>query len=121
MTATRPSPDERWMRRALPPSGGEAPLTLNIELTPEEERRVRSAQAKGLDVTAMIKGLLAGLPEVPETEHPEDKTLAILAQWQEEDATEDLDELTRRDAELAEFKANMNAHRFASGEEPLFP
>jgi hypothetical protein len=38
-------------------------MTLTIELTPEEERRLRSAQAKGIDVTAIFKGILTGLSE----------------------------------------------------------
>ncbi len=96
-------------------------MRLTIELTPEEERRLRNAQAQGFDVTAMVKALLAGLPEPPETEIREDRTLELLAQWRAEDATDDPAELARRDAELEEFKTQMNASRAASGEEPLFP
>jgi hypothetical protein len=96
-------------------------MTLTIELTPAEERCIQNAQARGSDITMMIKGLLAGLPEAPEPETSEDRTLALLAQWRAEDTTDDPEELARRDAELVEFKANLNANRAATGEEPLFP
>ena len=91
-------------------------MTLTIELTPEEERRIQNAQAKGFDVAAMIKGFLAGLPQAEE----EDRTLALFAQWRAEDVTDDPEELARRDAELEEFKANINANRAACGEEPVY-
>jgi cobalamin biosynthesis Mg chelatase CobN len=56
-------------------------MTLTIELTAEEEQRIRSAQAKGLDVTAMIRGMLAALPadSVPlsETATPEEWDRAV--------------------------------------------
>ncbi len=42
---------------------------------------------------------------------PQDKTLQLLAQWREEDAAENLEELERRDAELQEFKANLQKKR----------
>ena len=47
----------------------------------------------------------------PQNPVPQDKTLQLLAQWREEDATEDLEELERRDAELEEFKSNLQKNR----------
>jgi hypothetical protein len=93
-------------------------MTLTLNLTPEEERRVRKAAARGFNVEAMLHALIAGLPDAPETQ--EDRTLALIQQWREEDATDDPEELARRDSELAEFKANMNANRTLSGEEPIY-
>ena len=43
-------------------------MTLKIELTPQEQRRLLGAKARGVDVQALIRGLIAGLPELPETE-----------------------------------------------------
>ncbi len=37
-------------------------MTLVIELTPEEERRLQSARARGIDPAAILKGILASLP-----------------------------------------------------------
>jgi hypothetical protein len=45
----------------------------------------------------------------------------LLAQWAAEDATDDPEELARRDAEWDELKANLNANRAAIGERLLFP
>ncbi len=95
-------------------------MTLTLELTPEEERRVQGANAKGIDIAAIIKGGISGLPEAPEAGMLEDKTLTMLQAWRAADATDDEEELARRDAELAAFKANMNANRALSGEEPIY-
>jgi len=45
----------------------------------------------------------------------------LFAQWREEDATDDPEELARRDAQLDELKANLNANRAATGGRLLFP
>ncbi len=93
-------------------------MTIQIELTPEEERRVRAAEERGLDVTALLRGVLAGLPAPAEERR--DRTLELLAEWAQQDATDDPEELARRDQELEEFKANINMSRAASGEEPVY-
>jgi hypothetical protein len=84
-------------------------MTLTIDLTPEETRRVHTAQEIGIDVTAIMRGVIAGLPEAPQVS--EDRTLALLSQWREEDASGDPEELERRDAEAHELMQNLDAHR----------
>ena len=54
-------------------------------------------------------------------EEPRDRTLELFAQWEAEDATEDPEEIARRNREWEEFKANMNATRTAAGARLLYP
>lgn len=86
-------------------------MTLTIDLTPTEARRVQGAWQKGINVAAIMKGVIAGLPEMPEAEASEDRTLALLAQWREEDDTDDLEELERRDADPEVLMTNLQANR----------
>jgi hypothetical protein len=57
-------------------------------------------------------------PLEPEALH--DRTAELFAAWAEEDATEDAQEIARRNAEWETLKSSLNANRLASGEEPLF-
>ncbi|HLK58777.1 MAG TPA: hypothetical protein VKU00_19550 [Chthonomonadaceae bacterium] len=101
-------------------------MTLTFEVTPELARRVEEARQHGIDVDALVERSLANLPELATSTKPpapdaENQALIdLLRAWREEDATDDPNELERRDAELAEFKANLNANRAQSGEEPVF-
>ena len=96
-------------------------MTFTINLTPEETHRVQSAQRKGIDIMALFKGLIAALPadsSLPVLENKiesriEDKTLELLAQWRGEDATQDTEELERRDVELDEFKVAIQSNRLS--------
>jgi hypothetical protein len=93
-------------------------MTLTIELTPEEERRLQAARAKGIDIQALLKGVIAALPDSPEM--VEDRTEELFAQWEREDATDDPAEIEAAERELAEFKAAINANRALTGERPVF-
>ncbi len=46
---------------------------------------------------------------------------ALVEQWRQEDETTDEAELQAAQAELDEFKRNLNANRAATGERLLFP
>jgi hypothetical protein len=61
--------------------------------------------------------LVAQLPP----ERPGDRTLALFAQWEAEDATDDPEEIARRNREWEEFKSNINATRAETGARILFP
>jgi hypothetical protein len=92
-------------------------MTLTIVLTAEEEQRVRArALAEGKPVDQVLHGLIAELPPA----RPGENTLALLAKWREEDATDDPEELRRAADELEDFKAALNASREANGEQPVF-
>lgn len=95
-------------------------MTLTIDLTPEETRRVEQAKAQGIDVQAIFKGVIAGLPPVPEEQTPGAATLALFAQWAEEDANLTEEECAEEEARWEEFKTNINRWRAESGEEPVF-
>jgi hypothetical protein len=96
-------------------------MTLTIDLTPEEERRVEeAARAKGIDVQALLKSVIAGLPSPVSAEERAGRWDAIFAQWEKEDASLTPEELAQAQAEWEALKANMNANRAATGEEPVF-
>jgi ABC-type transporter Mla MlaB component len=48
-------------------------------------------------------------------------TVALLASWRRQDATEDPDEIRAAEQELAEFKRAMNEARSLIGESLLYP
>lgn len=50
-----------------------------------------------------------------------DATIALLDSWLREDATNDPEEIRKAEADLCEFKRNMNAPRKENGERLLFP
>ena len=66
-----------------------------------------------------LRKLIAQSREQPSTAHP-GSLGELFAQWRKEDETDDPEELARRDADLDELKANLNANRAATSEEPLF-
>jgi hypothetical protein len=88
-------------------------------LTPDEEARLRVAAAKAeLDPAECARRLLTEhLPSLK----PGEATRALFAAWAEEDATDDPEEIARRNQEWEELKAGLNANRAAVGARPLFP
>jgi hypothetical protein len=94
-------------------------MTLIIELSSEEETRLQAvAREQGLDAATYARRVL--------TEHippvlPGAATLALFAQWEAEDATDDPEEILARNREWEELKASLNENRAAGGEVPLFP
>jgi hypothetical protein len=102
-------------------------VTLAIELTDEEEARVRAkADAQGKPVQEFLRGLIeqAAPDEEPApqaTPAPKSGSLAeLFEQWRRDDYTEDPEELQRAQEELDALKARLNANRAATGERPLF-
>jgi hypothetical protein len=94
-------------------------MSITIELTPEEEARLRAAAASnGVSATECARQVL--VTHLPPGEL-KDRTLELFAQWEAEDATEDPEEIARRNREWEEFKANMNATRAAAGARLLYP
>jgi len=58
-------------------------MILTPELTPEQERRVEGARALGIDVGALLVGVISSLPALPET-HDLDRPRTgaeLLAYW----------------------------------------
>jgi hypothetical protein len=99
-------------------------MGLTIELTPAEEARLRSAAEKaGLEPAEFARRVLAEhLPPLDsEGSVTKDPTIALFEQWEAEDATDDPEEIARREQEWEELKAQMNATRAELGMQPLFP
>jgi hypothetical protein len=109
-------------------------MTITLELKPEVEERLRENAARvGLPVERYLLNWIEQAPQAPAAstalpatlpangDYPPGSLAELFAQWQAEDATDDPEELDRRDRELEELKANLNATRAANGEEPLFP
>jgi hypothetical protein len=102
-------------------------MTYTLDLTHDEMRRVRAAEARGVSVAALVKGLIGALPETnPVTPEPravadEDATIAFLqARLDEYDRMTDAE---RGDAEkeLADFKRNINEERKRAGMRLMYP
>lgn len=98
-------------------------MSITIELSPDEEKIFANA-ARRRGVTPMHfarQALLNNLTAPEATPQPtKDKTLALFAQWEAEDATDDAEEIAHRTADWEALKANLNANRAAEGEPPLF-
>lgn len=97
-------------------------MEITIKLTPQQQSRLLM-EASECNVSLMyhIKRKL-GLTNsnlTPRQEMAEDVKQMFDA-WRMEDATDDEEELARRDAEFETFKANMNANRADEGREPVF-
>jgi hypothetical protein len=92
---------------------------LTIELTPEEDARLRAlALTAGVDPVEWARRLLAQqLSSVP----PGQATRRLLGTWAEDDVVEDPADVRAAEEELAAFKQAMNASRTASGARLLYP
>ena len=111
-------------------------MTITLDLRPELEARLKTTAARaGLSPAKYLEDWIEQIPEVmpdeelakliAESQEPPKAASTgslseLFAQWRKEDETSDPDELARRDTELEELKANLNANRAATGEEPLF-
>jgi hypothetical protein len=101
-------------------------MTLQIELTPEEEARLTAAaQEQGVDPAECARRVLSEhLPPIDSEDRSakaKDRTIELFEQWEAEDATDDPEEIARRIQEWEELKAGLNANRAATGERLLFP
>jgi len=98
-------------------------MTLMIDLTPEEEARLRSAARRdGVDPVELARKLVTdNLPAAPAGPRGEDPTLALFRQWEEEDANMTSEELEDAQRELDEFKEHLNEERRRAGMRILYP
>ena len=101
-------------------------MTLTIELTPQEESRLRSAaKREGIPPADLAKRIVsAHLPDGSSyngEEPTEDPTIALFRKWEEEDANMTLEEIEQENRDLEELMENLNANRRAAGERLIFP
>ena len=91
-------------------------MTLTIELTAEQEARLADAARKErLEPTVLAsKWIEEHLPPVQAQVTPDSENQAVidlLRSWREEDATDDEEELERRDIENEALMSNLQANR----------
>lgn len=98
-------------------------MTLHIDLPSKTEAWVRAeATRRGIlpaEVVADVLNQRASTPSLQQNER--EATVALLQSWIDEDWTDDPEALRKAEAELTEFKRNMNAPRKEAGERLLFP
>jgi len=91
---------------------------LNITLPPEIEVRLETEAAKqGVAVSEYASRLITDGLSKPQ---PDYATIALLDRWEKEDATDDPEEIARRQVEFEEFKQGMNRNRLEM-EGPDYP
>ena len=95
-------------------------MTLTIDLSPTEEALIAAAaRQKGLEPAALVKALVA--EHLPAPVHvPEDPTLALFAQWAQEDAQMTPEEVAEENRTWEEFKTNLNVERDRAGARRVF-
>lgn len=103
-------------------------MTYNLDLTPEQMRRIQAAEQRGIDVSGLIQGVIANLPEepavYPEQTVPVDEKRSAISYFQTrllQAQNASPEELERADKDVAELMRNLNENRLATGERPLFP
>lgn len=96
-------------------------MTLTIELTDELEACLNAmAKREGLAPAEVVKKLVTDhLIPVPPEEEP-DPTLALFAQWNEEDRSMTPAEIAEENQTWEEFKVNINAERDRAGARRVF-
>lgn len=92
-------------------------MTLTLNLPPEVEAALaEDARRRGTTPEELaLDNLRRSYVPLAVTNNTarEDPTLAIFAQWDAEDATDDPEEIARRNREWEETKANLQANRFS--------
>lgn len=91
-------------------------MTLTLELEPELDSHLRAiAQADGVSVEQYLRRLIA------DTVHSGSGKSAVmlLQRWEREDATEDAEEIARRERDWEAFQESLN--RSHSSNRALFP
>lgn len=95
-------------------------MTLTIDLSPTEEALLATAaRQRGLDPAVLAKALVTGHLPAPVT-LPEDPTLALFAQWAQEDAQKTPEEVAEENRMWEQFQTNINAERDRAGARRVF-
>src|SRR5437588_7793815 len=91
-------------------------MTLAISLSPiAEERLAKKAKAEGIDLPTLVAQLLESAAERLDLQRDRNQaTIELLKKWEEETATDDPEELARRQRDGEEFMRNLAKNRFES-------
>src|SRR5438477_7441081 len=97
-------------------SHGRCLMTLAISLSPSaEERLAKKAKAEGIDLPTLAANVLeAEAARLTEEPNPNQSTIDLLKRWDAEDATDDPQELARRQREGEELMRNLAQNRIDS-------
>jgi hypothetical protein len=91
-------------------------MALTIELTPEQEAQLAAAAKKeGLDPAEFARKLVTEHLPLTVVGDEEDPTLALFAQWKEEDAQMTPEEIEQERRLWTEFETGVNETRRAQG------
>lgn len=102
-------------------------MTLTIKKPETEARLIRFATARGISTDEAAEELITLGVDQSRTQNrvialeQAEKLKALFSQWQVEDATDDPEELARRDQEALELQLALNANRKATGERIPYP
>jgi hypothetical protein len=110
-------------------------MTLTLDVSPEVKNRLQVVAAeRGIApeqyaLQILEERMVAELPNGADTggnlgqagAGEQDPTLALFARWKAEDATDDPEELARRQADWETFRDHVNATRAAAGARLLYP
>ncbi len=95
---------------------------MKIILTPEIETRLQAeASRQGIPVNDFAKKLIETALLRP---LPDYATIALLDRWEQEQATDDPEEIARRQLEIEKFKEGMNRNRLeieGAESNPVYP
>ncbi|HZP84474.1 MAG TPA: hypothetical protein VFB21_22760 [Chthonomonadaceae bacterium] len=80
-------------------------MTLTLELTPEQERRLAEARKKGIPVESLLLAVIEHLTPREEMADTLTQLRALEAQWAEEDAKLSPEEIAKENAEWEAFIA----------------
>lgn len=88
---------------------------MTIVLSPETEVRLMAeASRRGIAADQLAEQLIdAALPKAHNS-RPNQSSIDLLNEWEAETATDDLQEIARRQAEFEEFKRELNQTRLAT-------
>ncbi len=92
---------------------------ITLDLTPTEEARISTvARQIGLAPAEYVKKLVTehlppSEPTVPTVDEENQALIALLQSWREEDATDDPQELQRRDDETNTLLSNLQSTRLS--------
>lgn len=80
-------------------------MTLTLELTPEQERRLTEAREKGIPVESLLLAVIDHLTPQEPAPDPAADLRAVFARWEEEDAKLSPEEIAKENAEWEAFIA----------------
>lgn len=87
---------------------------MTITLSADAEARLKAeAQRRGIAADQLIEQLIRQAIDAPLAK-PGNATIDLFDRWQREDATDDPEEIERRQAEFEQFKRELNATRAAT-------